>query len=187
MKKTAAKKTKKDKPVKAVKAKYKAPKIKVKETTGKFFEFNQNNSGGEFVVDGKLCHRLFIEANSPQEACDKAVAMGVYFDGVKDGRDCDCCGDRWYECSTEYRFPHDYGTFRTNLHDLPKSKMVKFYKVKTVDIGKSGKEYKVVFNTIKDFAQYCADQYGWTVPDGRIFYMNGAVVEVSKIKSQSRY
>ena len=21
---------------------------------------------------------------------------GVYFDGVRKGRDCDCCGDRWY-------------------------------------------------------------------------------------------
>jgi hypothetical protein len=184
MKKTTAKKTK---PVKAVKAKYKAPKIKVKETTGKFYEFNQNNSGGEFVVDGKICHRLFIEANTPEEATAKAVSMGVYFNGVADGRDCDCCGDRWYDCPTAYSFPHDYGRFSTKLHDLSKEKMQKFYNGKVVSIGKSTTEYKVTFPTVKDFAQYCADQYGWTTPDGRIFYMNGAVVEVNKIKSHSRY
>ena len=27
-----------------------------------FYEFDQNNSGGHFTVNDKVCHRLFIEA-----------------------------------------------------------------------------------------------------------------------------
>ena len=192
MKKTNTKKSKTGKTVKsktAAKAKSKAktktetPALEAKETTGKFYEFSQNNSGGIFVTNKTLCHRLFIEANDAQDATEKAESLGVYFNGVASGRDCPCCGDRWYDSPSEYIFPHNYGTFRTNLHDLPKAKMVKLYKVKTVDLAKSGKEYKVIFPSIKEFAQYCADQYGWTVPDSRIFYMNGAVLEINTNKN----
>ncbi len=28
-----------------------------------FYLFNQNNSGGAFIVNDKVCHRLFIEAD----------------------------------------------------------------------------------------------------------------------------
>lgn len=31
--------------------------------TAKFYEYNQNNSGGSFIVDKNLCHRLMIEAD----------------------------------------------------------------------------------------------------------------------------
>lgn len=31
------------------------------------------------------------------EANARAKGIGLYFDGVDDGRDCECCGDRWYE------------------------------------------------------------------------------------------
>ncbi len=64
-----------------------------------FYEFTQNNSGGSFDVDDKLCHRLFIEELSEGAAIAKAKDMGVYFDGCDSGIDCDCCGDRWYEPS----------------------------------------------------------------------------------------
>lgn len=39
---------------------------------------------------------VWIEAESAAEANRLAQYNGLYFDGVDDGIDCDCCGDRWY-------------------------------------------------------------------------------------------
>ena len=62
-----------------------------------FYTFNQNNSGGSFDVDPAdgISHFVIIEANSADAANDKAKRIGLYFNGVDDGRDCECCGDRW--------------------------------------------------------------------------------------------
>lgn len=83
--------------------------------TSSWFQFDQHNSGGRFRVDDKVCHRLFIEANNKEEAIEKALSLGVYFDGVAEGSDCPCCGDRW--CTpNEVKFPLQYDekrTFRT--------------------------------------------------------------------------
>ena len=61
----------------------------------KWYEFSQNNSGGSFVVNDKVTHRVLIEAGSEYEATEKALELGIYFNGVADGIDCGCCGDRW--------------------------------------------------------------------------------------------
>ena len=108
----------------------------------KFYEFSQNNSGGYFDVDEKICHRLFIEAESEGEAIKKAEIIGVYFDGVDNGMDCECCGDRWYGCS-EVEFPHYSGA-----------------------------------DSVEEVAQFLADNYGWTTPDARIFYVDDSIKEV---------
>lgn len=62
----------------------------------KFFTFNQNNSGGRFVVDHRrgISHYVIVEARSAQEANQLAEQLGLYFDGVGD---CNCCGNRWSE------------------------------------------------------------------------------------------
>ena len=60
----------------------------------KSYEFHQNNSGGNWQEN--MAEVVVIEANSAQEANDKLVALGGYFDGVENGYDCECCGDRWY-------------------------------------------------------------------------------------------
>jgi hypothetical protein len=40
---------------------------------------------------------VWVMANDSSEACMLASKYaGVYFDGVNKGKDCDCCGDRWY-------------------------------------------------------------------------------------------
>jgi hypothetical protein len=62
-----------------------------------FFEYHQNNSGGRHSTDKNIGVDTIIEADSAQEANDKFKNLGGYFDGVRDGRDCQCCGDRWYE------------------------------------------------------------------------------------------
>jgi hypothetical protein len=63
-----------------------------------FYTFDQNNTHGYFIKDEYLSEYVIIEANSADEANEKAVALGIYFDGIEKGVDCECCGDRW--CAT---------------------------------------------------------------------------------------
>jgi hypothetical protein len=63
-----------------------------------FYDFRQNNSGGGFdfnAEDGISVH-VIIEADGAEDANERAESLGLYFDGVDDGPDCPCCGDRWY-------------------------------------------------------------------------------------------
>lgn len=69
-----------------------------------FCTFEQNNSGGAFVVDATrgIGHYVVVEANTIEQAVERAESIGLYFDGEGD---CSCCGSRWYspwsedECS----------------------------------------------------------------------------------------
>lgn len=70
-----------------------------------WFEYSQNNSGGSFVHDpqrGIGC-RVWVEAADAEEADYKAQRIGLYFDGVHNGPDCHCCGDRW-SAKSEYNW-----------------------------------------------------------------------------------
>ena len=62
-----------------------------------FFHYSQNNTGGEFEFTENVDHHVVVEADSPVGADEKAQTIGIYFDGCSDGRDCHCCGDRWFE------------------------------------------------------------------------------------------
>lgn len=65
-------------------------------TTKKLFRFRQNNSGGEFIVDDTVGVHVVIEAESADQANEVATKyLGIYFNGVDEGIDCECCGDRW--------------------------------------------------------------------------------------------
>ena len=77
----------------------------------KFYHFRQNNSGGRFAVNNDVDVHVLIEANSAEEANSIAESKGIYFHGVEDGMDCDCCGDRWsaVDESDGELFPHHYG------------------------------------------------------------------------------
>lgn len=144
----------------------------------KFFEFNQNNSGGSFVVDDKVCHILLIEADSNDDASDIAEGLGVYYDGCESGIDCDCCGDRWnFPWDSEgVQFPFLYGTFTSE----EANKIVETYngKVKLADKAWRNRDTDVIFETPESYAQYRADEFGQTLPDVRIFYKNGEVKEI---------
>ncbi len=63
----------------------------------KFYLFDQNNSGGRFIVDDEkgIGEYVFIEATSIKDAVNRAEDIGIYFDGCGEGYDCECCGDRW--------------------------------------------------------------------------------------------
>lgn len=158
----------------------------------KWYMFDQNNSGGSFVVDDKLCHRLFIEAESFDDAVMKAEDLGCYWNGVEDGRDCPCCGDRWskwnddsvdieryktegYTASvydniwsdTEGEWKRKYGRYRVIEEPEFKTR----YTVRSY-VG------KICFDNIEEYAQYLANEYGWTVPDARLYYYDGKVKEI---------
>lgn len=64
-----------------------------------FFPYDQNNSGGSYIVneDRGISARMVIEADSADEANQRAEEIGMHFNGVANGYDCPCCGDRWYE------------------------------------------------------------------------------------------
>lgn len=63
----------------------------------KFYLFNQNNSGGTFVIDENagIGFCVVVEAENEEQAISRAENIGLYWDGVADEIDCECCGDRW--------------------------------------------------------------------------------------------
>lgn len=154
--------------------------------------FDQNNSGGSFVVDDKVCHRLFIEANSTEEAISKAEDLGCYWNGVASGMDCPCCGDRWScywlnpvnleKYQTEgYRVSVFDGIYRNTKKEWEnRYRKYRVIKEPEFDKGYSVRSYvgAIGFNNIEEYAQYLADEHGWTIPDARIYYSDGSVKEI---------
>jgi hypothetical protein len=59
-----------------------------------FYEYDQNNSGGGFIMNDDVAVNVIIEADSTVEANAKAEEIGIYFDDDYD-IDCECCGTRW--------------------------------------------------------------------------------------------
>lgn len=159
-----------------------------------FYLFEQNNSGGFFDVDDKLCHYLYIEADCKNEAIAIAESIGCYWDGVREGIDCPCCGDRWSEDCDKIdieKLKSDGCTVYVGVLDREEEAINKwnkmygkytiieqpeFEKCFFVDYYKySG---KIAFKNIEEYAQCISDTYGWTVPDARIYYKNGEVKEI---------
>lgn len=72
----------------------------------KWFNFRQNNSGGSFYYDENVAKEVYVQAPSSDLADEIAQTKGIYFNGVAEGCDCECCGDRWYgSSSVEAEFP----------------------------------------------------------------------------------
>lgn len=61
-----------------------------------FYEYDQNNSGGYFFIEDGITLVVWIQADSNEEADELAEKLGIYFNGCREGYDCECCGDRWY-------------------------------------------------------------------------------------------
>lgn len=78
-----------------------------------FFTFSQNNSGGSFIIDEKagITEFVIVEAKDYNDANRRAKDIGLYFDGVANDQDCQCCGDRWCEQWNEHgtKKPEVYG------------------------------------------------------------------------------
>lgn len=87
----------------------------------RIWHFRQNNSGGTFDVDQKkgIGVDVYIEAFNADQANDHAERIGLYFNGVEDGPDCECCGDRWDPVSDLYDIVQDEETIKSGfLHKL---------------------------------------------------------------------
>lgn len=174
-----------------------------KEVGLKFYEISQNNSGGSFITNDKLCHRLYIEANSSTEANEIAEGLGCYWNGVDEGQDCQCCGDRWYgghavditsmTKEKDSSYPVELWVDRKTTADEALASLKERYsefewiKVPSIDkkYGSQIIEGLVKLNSIEDYAQVMADQYGWTYPDARIFYHDGRVKEIFSAKVEA--
>lgn len=147
----------------------------------KFYEYTQNNSGGSFVTDDKLCHRLFIEENNSEKANEIAENLGVYFNGCEDGLDCYCCGDRWSQ-PDEIEIPYRYGCFSLKeAKKFSKKYNIKYDKTEFRFMGikePNPDDYDIIFDTIEKYAKYLCDEYGNDGIDGRIYYKNGKVLEI---------
>ena len=80
-----------------------------------YFTYSQNNSGGTFVVDTEsgINKHVIIQAESAEKADVFAQSIGIYFDGVEQGIDCPCCGDRWF------RVDEDEGCERPEIYGSP--------------------------------------------------------------------
>lgn len=158
----------------------------------KWFEFSQNNSGGYFEVNENVCHRLFIEAEDFIEAKFKAERLGCYWDGVENGIDCPCCGDRW-SCFNDD--PIDLNKYKNDgyevyIYDGIYSNTInewskRYGKYEIIEQPEFNNEYstrkysgRIMFHNIKEYAQYLANEFGWTTPDARIYYNNGTIEEI---------
>ena len=163
----------------------------------KFYELSQNNSGGSFDVNETLCHRLIIEAESEKEAISIAEDLGCYWDGVDNGNDCPCCGDRWYPSASEIdieNYNHKWKGIEVSEwltgSAVDRTHAVKDFKAKYPDAEWSTEPHAedkygsvrvighIKLRSIEEYSQIMADQYGWTTPDIRIFYKNGEVKEI---------
>jgi hypothetical protein len=156
----------------------------------KFYEFLQNNSGGSFVSNDKLCHRLIIEANDEEHATEIAESLGCYWNGVYDGLDCKCCGDRWNSYPDEIKIDNGYPIteYDSNL-EYVKEKYKNFSfleepKIVEKKIGKTSYiivEAAIRLKNIEDFAELMTKLYGgWTKPDTRIIYLDGSISEFNR-------
>ncbi|RMH10629.1 MAG: hypothetical protein D6698_17455 [Gammaproteobacteria bacterium] len=61
-----------------------------------WYLYDQNMSGGYYF---EPAFAVLVEADNPEEANRRAETVGIYFNGVEEGEDCECCGDRWIEQS----------------------------------------------------------------------------------------
>lgn len=83
-----------------------------------FYTFSQNNSGGTWELGDLITYWVIVEADSAQEANNRAQDLGIYFNGVAAGIDCECCGDRWWpEYNDGDPEPNIFGTAPEEYHD----------------------------------------------------------------------
>jgi len=149
--------------------------LKMEKT--KFYKFDQNNTGGSFVVNKKLTHNVIVEAKSIKEATQIGKRMGIYFNGCDDDIDCPCCGDRW---SYPDEVNLQYGIF-TKKQAISVSEQYKGEVVKTVLKANGDRDSDFIFANIEEYAKYITDNYGWKMeknfPSTRIFYLDGSIKE----------
>lgn len=158
--------------------------------TLKFYEFNQNNSGGYMDVDNNVAHRVFIEAESQEQAIAKFEPMIE-----NQSSSCPCCGDRWssydpdeVELNRLSIKGYPVGVY-THYKDYEKrfakiTEGLRFIEPPKIIKNTYAEEYKgvVAIDTIEQYARFLANQYGYSKPDAIIHYASGDKKEIFKTK-----
>jgi hypothetical protein len=156
------------------------------ELKKKFYEFNQNNSGGSFDVDENVCHRVIIEAT------DANHALAIFEPMIENqSGSCPCCGDRWYtydpdEINLDEWKEKGYSVGVYSHYPDAEQRWFKLYgefpriEEPTWKTKYSSKEFtgKIYFENIEQYCQFMANAYGWTVPDIRIHFLDGTKKEI---------
>ena len=128
----------------------------------KFYDYRQNNSGGAFCEPAMY---VIVEAPNPEIANGVAESKGLYWNGVDEGCDCPCCGDRWYPA----------GCFGDEGPDEP---TVYGEVVEPVFVESEG-----------DLPDNLLDWSVWGAPKGVIYYLDGRIahfVQVDKPKATKK-
>lgn len=160
--------------------------------TTKFFEFKQNNSGGIFDVDDNVCNRVVIEA------IDEKHANSIFKPMIKNqSYSCPCCGDRWYgdgdviDLDEINKNGWDAGYYVGNKESdsyvrTEWNKRYGMFPVLEKPTYKKGsfKKFsgKIYFESLEQYCQFMANEYGWTTPDIRIHYLDGTKKEILSSK-----
>lgn len=158
-----------------------------KQLETKFYEFNQNYSGGYFDVDDNVCHMVVIEA------VDANHAISIFEPMIENqSASCPCCGDRWYVSPDEIDLSklrekgYQVGVYAH--YDDAEQRWFALYgefpriEEPTWQTKYSSKEFtgKIYFENIEQYCQFLANAYGWTVPDVRIHFLNGDKKDIFK-------
>ena len=147
----------------------------------KWYEFSQNNSGGDFVEDENLGKYVFIQADNKSKAIEKAEEIGIYFDGCNSGIDCSCCGDRWHT-PDELKFPYRYGTLSLNeAMATAKEYGIDFDKTTWRYMGTHEPDpnrYDLIFKTVEEYAKYLIKGYKFMSVCARIHFENGTILQI---------
>lgn len=155
----------------------------------KFYEFNQNNSGGHFDVDENVCHRVIIEAT------DEKHAVALFEPMIENqSGSCPCCGDRWssYDPDEIELSKWKEKGYSVGVYSHYKDAEERWFKLygeftRIEEPTWQTKEFagKIYFESIEQYSQFMANAYGWTVPDVRIHFMDGTKKEIFKCDAAS--
>jgi len=66
-----------------------------------FYTFTQNNSGGFDIRNDYISEYVIVEGDDYSDIIHRALDVGIYFNGVRENIDCECCGDRWSKPSDD--------------------------------------------------------------------------------------
>jgi hypothetical protein len=158
-----------------------------------FYEFSQNNSGGYFDINSEVTHRMLIEALNPKHAESIMETLTE-----NQSPSCSCCGDRWSLRSPDVveldKYAENGFTVSVSSWDkfAEKTWLKKYGSLNIVEQPKWVENRystsfvgKVVFNTIEEYAQYEANEWGYDgsdqYGDTRIVYLDGTVKDFFKV------
>jgi hypothetical protein len=91
-----------------------------------FYTFYQARSREKYIVDDSVGHYVIIEAKKSPDANQRAISVGVYFDGIIKKIDCPCCGERWKRADDASRNKQLRGNQSITIDGRPLDRFVSY-------------------------------------------------------------